>query len=104
VLRQLPDWRLTITRFTPTARSATVRPASSSPDQSQRACPGIKGQQQPPVHRVAQRKGHQPAPGFLGEIAIAESGEKRANLMAIQIDPYEMEECALIDGATAFRS
>jgi hypothetical protein len=35
---------------------------------------------------------------------MAESGENRANLMAIQIDPYEMEECALIDGATAFRS
>ena len=40
-----PGWRTT-TRFTPTARWATVRPVSSSPDQPQRACPGIKGQQQ----------------------------------------------------------
>jgi hypothetical protein len=34
-------------RFTLTARWATVRPASSSPpNQPQRTCPGIKGQQQ----------------------------------------------------------
>src|SRR5829696_6000800 len=40
-----PGWRTT-TRFTLTARWATVRPASSSPNQPQRACPGIEGQQQ----------------------------------------------------------
>ena len=28
------------------ARWATARPVSSSPDQPQRACPGVKGQQQ----------------------------------------------------------
>ena len=52
VLRQLPSWLRTTTRFTPTARWATVRPVSSSPDQPQRACPGIKGQQQLAYNRV----------------------------------------------------
>src|SRR5829696_7251513 len=47
-----PGWRTT-TRFTPTARWATVRPVSSSPDQPQRACPGIKGQQQTSAFREA---------------------------------------------------
>jgi putative transposase len=41
-----PSGSSTTTTFTLTARWATVRPASSSPDQSERTCPGIKGQQQ----------------------------------------------------------
>ena len=46
----------TTTRFTPTARWATVRPVSSSPDQPQRACPGIKGQQHlPTLHPFGER-------------------------------------------------
>jgi hypothetical protein len=43
VLRQLPSGCRTTTSFTPTARWATVRRASSSPDQPQRTCPAIKG-------------------------------------------------------------
>ena len=45
VLRQFPPGWRTTTSFTPTARWATVRPVSSSPDQPRRSCPVFKGQQ-----------------------------------------------------------
>ena len=46
VLRQLPSWLAHYNQVHLTARWATVRPATSSLDQPQRACPGVKGQQQ----------------------------------------------------------
>src|SRR5215203_1057856 len=49
VLRQLPGWLAHYNEVHPHRALGYRSPASSSPDQPQRACPGIKGQQHPRI-------------------------------------------------------